>query len=554
MATGIEAAAAAVMVAAALAILFHKLNQPTVTAYIITGIILGPAVFGITSHSQPIQVFSELGLAFLLFLIGLEMDVGEVREIINPTLLIGGVQMIFMFASGLLIGNLVGFTLVQSLFAGFFLMFSSTAVVVKMLSDKDQISSLPGRLNVSILLLQDVVVVLALAVLNTGVSSPRTFAIGITETLAFIFLTTLVSLASSKYILKRLFSTYAEEKHGFLIYAVAWLFIFIQISHFLNISIEIGAFLAGIGLGRLKISEEIMERIRPLTDVFMAVFFIGVGLKLDQSAIATYWQPALIFSALIIPLKFVSEFSLTDFSKFSPETSFISSINMTQISEFSIILASLAAAKGFISTEFVGFAALTAVTTMTVSSYLITYNREIYERVKPVLQHFDSQAKRDVTVDELENHAVVVGYDQAARNILPVLEKRFENIMVIDSNSENVQELSQSKYDYIYGDFKHGEIRNSANLSDAGIVVSVSSQHEVNLQILEDVEDATVFLRAESAEEALELYELGAHYVMRRNALASEQLSSYLELYMEDRETFEDEVEAEMEKIRWFNR
>jgi Kef-type K+ transport system membrane component KefB len=554
MATGIEAAAAAVMVAAALAILFHKLNQPTVTAYIITGIILGPAVFGITSHSQPIQVFSELGLAFLLFLIGLEMDVGEVREIINPTLLIGGVQMIFMFASGLLIGNLVGFTLVQSLFAGFFLMFSSTAVVVKMLSDKDQISSLPGRLNVSILLLQDVVVVLALAVLNTGVSSPRTFAIGITETLAFIFLTTLVSLASSKYILKRLFSTYAEEKHGFLIYAVAWLFIFIQISHFLNISIEIGAFLAGIGLGRLKISEEIMERIRPLTDVFMAVFFIGVGLKLDQSAIATYWQPALIFSALIIPLKFVSEFSLTDFSKFSPETSFISSINMTQISEFSIILASLAAAKGFISTEFVGFAALTAVTTMTVSSYLITYNREIYERVKPVLQHFDSQAKRDVTVDELENHAVVVGYDQAARNILPVLEKRFENIMVIDSNSENVQELSQSKYDYIYGDFKHGEIRNSANLSDAGIVVSVSSQHEVNLQILEDIEDATVFLRAESAEEALELYELGAHYVMRRNALASEQLSSYLELYMEDRETFEDEVEAEMEKIRWFNR
>jgi Kef-type K+ transport system membrane component KefB len=433
-------------------------------------------------------------------------------------------------------------------------MFSSTAVVVKMLSDKDQISSLPGRLNVSILLLQDVVVVLALAVLNTGVSSPRTFAIGITETLAFIFLTTLVSLASSKYILKRLFSTYAEEKHGFLIYAVAWLFIFIQISHFLNISIEIGAFLAGIGLGRLKISEEIMERIRPLTDVFMAVFFIGVGLKLDQSAIATYWQPALIFSALIIPLKFVSEFSLTDFSKFSPETSFISSINMTQISEFSIILASLAAAKGFISTEFVGFAALTAVTTMTVSSYLITYNREIYERVKPVLQHFDSQAKRDVTVDELENHAVVVGYDQAARNILPVLEKRFENIMVIDSNSENVQELSQSKYDYIYGDFKHGEIRNSANLSDAGIVVSVSSQHEVNLQILEDIEDATVFLRAESAEEALELYELGAHYVMRRNALASEQLSSYLELYMEDRETFEDEVEAEMEKIRWFNR
>jgi hypothetical protein len=286
----------------------------------------------------------------------------------------------------------------------------------------------------------------------------------------------------------------------------------------------------------------------------MAVFFIGVGLKLDQSAIATYWQPALIFSLFIVTLKFISEFVLTDISKFSPETSFISSINMTQISEFSIILASLAATKGFISTDFVGFAALTAITTMTLSSYMITYNTELYERLKPVLQHFDSDAKREVSIEELEDHVVVVGYDQATRNIISVLEKRFEDIIIIDSNADNVTELSNSKYEYIYGDFKHGEIRNSANLSKAEMIISVSSQHEVNLQILEDATDATVFLRAESPEEALELYELGAHYVMRRNVLASEQLSSYLELYMEDRRTFEKEIEAEMEKIRWFNR
>ncbi|MEF8880433.1 MAG: cation:proton antiporter, partial [Candidatus Nanohaloarchaea archaeon] len=180
MATGIEAAAVAVMVAAALAILFHKLNQPTVTAYILTGVILGPALFNITSRSEPVQIFSEIGLAFLLFLIGLEMDISELGNIIKPTLFIGGVQMVFMFFSGLLLGNVLGFSLLQSIFAGIFLMFSSTAVVVKMLSDNDQVSTLPGRLNVSILLLQDIVVVLGLAVLNTGFSTASKFALGIT--------------------------------------------------------------------------------------------------------------------------------------------------------------------------------------------------------------------------------------------------------------------------------------------------------------------------------------------------------------------------------------
>jgi Kef-type K+ transport system membrane component KefB len=554
MATGVEPVAIAVVTAAALAIIFHRFNQPTVTAYILTGILLGPALLNITSHSQPVQLFSELGLAFLLFLIGLEMDVGDVREILKPTLIIGISQMLFMLASGFLIGQLLDFSIVQSVFAGIFLMFSSTAVVVKMLSDKDEITSLPGRLNVSVLLLQDVVVVLGLAVLNTGVSSFSSFALGISETVLFIALAAAFSVLSSKYLLKHLFNSYAEEKHGFLIYAVAWLFIFIEISNMLNFSVEIGAFLAGVGLGRLKISEEVMERIRPLTDVFMAVFFLGVGLKLDQSAILTYWDEALIFSLFIIPLKFFSEFLLTDFSKFSPETSFLSSANMTQISEFSIILASLAATKGFIASDFVGFAALTAVTTMTVSSYFITYNRDLLERARPFLRFFESDEKTDVEVKKLQNHAVILGYDEMAANVLPAVEEVYEDILIIDSRSENVEELSRLKHEYIYGDFKHGEIRNSARLQQANLVISISAEHSVNLQILEDVEDATVFLKAKSDDEALELYELGAHYVIRENVLTAEQLSNYLELYLEDRDAFRKELEVEKEKIRWYNR
>ena len=551
---GVEPVAIAVVTAAALAILFRRFNQPTVTAYILTGIILGPALFNITSNSESVQLFSELGLAFLLFLIGLEMDIGDVKEILRPTLTIGIFQMVFMLTSGFLIGQIVGFSFVQSVFSGIFLMFSSTAVVVKMLSDKDQITSLPGRLNVSILLLQDVVVVLILAVLNTGFSSLSGFALGISETMLFILLAAVLSVFSSRYLLKHLFDSYAEEKHGFLIYAVAWLFIFIEISKILNFSVEIGAFLAGVGLGSLKISEEVMERIRPLTDVFMAVFFLGVGLKLTESAIAAYWVESLIFAFLIVPLKFLSEFLLTDYSKFSPETSFLSSLNMTQISEFSIIVASLAASKEFVSIDFVGFATLTAILTMTVSSYFITYNREIFDRLSPYLELFLTDEKADTGVGKLSDHAVLVGYDRMTSNVLPALEEIYEEILIIDSDPANVEELSRSKYSYIYGDFRHGEIRNSARLAEAQLVISVSADHNVNLQILEDLADATVFLKAKSDEEGLELYELGAHYVIRENILTAEKLSNYIKLYLEDKDAFEREVEAEKEKIRWYNR
>lgn len=554
MVVGVQAAALAVVSAAALAIIFHKLRQPTVIAYILTGLVLGPAVFGVTSHSEAIKLFSELGLAFLLFLIGLEIDVEDVKEIIGPTLLIGGLQMVFMFISGFIIGNLLGFTTVQAAFTGVFLMFSSTAVVVKMLSDKDQITSLPGRLDVSILLLQDIVVVLGLAALNTSANSFTALGFKISETIVFILLTAVVSVISSKYLLSRLFNSFAEEKHGFLIYAVAWLFIFIQVSQFLNLSVEIGSFLAGIGLGRLKISEEVMERIRPLTDVFMAVFFIGVGLKLTQDAIAMYWMEAIIVSLLVIPLKFFSGFLLTDYSKFSPETSFLSSINMAQISEFSIVLATLAASKQMISTEFVGFASLTAITTMTVSSYLINFNTSLHSRFEHLLEGFKSEEKNDVDISRLEDHAVIVGYDAISRGIVTTLEESFDDILVIDSDSNNIDELSGSSFEYIYGDFRHGEIRNSARLQSAELVVSVSGQHEVNLQVLDDVTDATVFLRAESLEEALELYELGAHYVIRRNELTAEQLLDYLNLYREEPELFKEEIKAEREKIRWQSR
>ncbi|MFB6158649.1 MAG: cation:proton antiporter [Candidatus Nanohalobium sp.] len=549
-----ESAVLAVVVAAALAIVFHRLNQPSVTAYVITGILLGPAVFGVTSHSEPVRIFSELGLAFLLFLIGLEMDVGDVREIIRPTLFIGLLQMAVMAFAGFTLGQLVGFDFTQSVFAGIFLMFSSTAVVVKMLSDKDEITSLPGRLDVSMLLLQDVVVVLGLTVLNTGASTVPGFAAAVGETTLFIVFAAVFSVLSSKYLLKHLFDSYAEEKHGFLIYAVTWLFVFIQVSELLNLSIEIGAFLAGLGLGRLKISEEVMERIRPLTDVFMAVFFLGVGLELDQAAISGFWVEALIFSMAVIPLKFVMGFLLTDHENFSPETSFISSINMTQVSEFSIILASLAASKQIISTDFVGFAALTAVITMSISAYFISYNRELYNLSKPLLDVFESGKNRDVDINRLNDHAVVIGYGKMAEAVLPELEDVFDNILVIDSGSENVDRLSRADYEYIYGDFKHGEIRNSARLGKASLVISFSEDHNLNLQVLEDVDSATVFLRSTTLEEALELYELGAHYVIRDNVLTADQLNDYLELYLEDRKAFREEIKAEEDRIRWFAR
>ncbi|MFB6190895.1 MAG: cation:proton antiporter [Candidatus Nanohaloarchaea archaeon] len=541
-----------VVVAALLGLLSRKLKQPTVIAYIATGLLLGSAGLGLVSTTPSTELLSELGLAFLLFLIGLEIRIEDVKEILRPTVAIAVSQMALVGLAGYITAQALGFPFLESVIVAAAVMFSSTAVVVKLLADKDEVTTLPGKIDVGILLVEDLAVVLILAVMETGASTPLRLGISLLKVAFMVAAIGSLSYLSSRYLLPRVFQKISENRHAFFIHGVAWLFVMVTVASQLGISAEIGAFFAGLALAQIPYSQELQERVRPLTNFFMAVFFIQVGLQLSPGMLESYWVEAVIASTVLMSVKFTVMFALVDRARFTPETSFKAAINKAQTSEFSLILGSLAVAQGLASPGLLGFLSMVAITTMGVSSYFISYNSRIYTAFEHMLEKLESEEKEDIEVRELSGHLVVVGYDELARRALEELEEYFDDVVVVDRNPLNTRELSESRYEYIYGDFRHPRIRNAAGLGDAAMVVCFAPDNLVNRNTVEEApRDATIVVKSDGIEEAAELYEQGAHYVTVKNLLSSEKLGEYLKLYLEDRELFLEEVNEELESMRW---
>ena len=544
-----------IVTAAVLGALARKTKQPTVIAYIFTGLLLGPFFLDIIAETEGTQLLGELGLSFLLFLIGLEIKLDEIREIFREVTFIALGQMSVSAILGYLTGQAFGFTFMESVFVAAAFTFSSTAVVVKLLSSKDEISTLPGKIGVGVLLIQDVAVVLILALLSTNASTPSQIVISVLEIGVMISIIAGVSYLSSEKLLPKVFRKVSENRQAFFIHGITWAFLFITLSDSLGVSTEIGAFFAGLSLAQLPYSHELIEEIRPLTDFFMAVFFINIGLGLTGGALSTYMTEAFLAAGILMIGKFGVLFGLVDRLKFTPETSLKSALNLSQMSEFSLILGALGVSKGLISQEIFGFISLTMIITVGFSSYFIVFSEKVYRRFEHILARIDSDAKKDVEVESLEDHALIVGYDFIGRRSAEILEDEYDDVMVVDRNSGNVNELSRSSYEYVYGDFGHGEIRNASQIDKVEFVMSLVPDFTVNRKIVEEASpDAAVFVKASNLDEAAELYDLGAHYVIQKNELVGEKMGEYVKLYLEDEQLFHEEVEKDKERIEWGDR
>jgi len=550
MATGYESLAVVIGVATLLGILAQKTRQPKVVAYIIAGLLIGPVGFDVVESGSMISLFSELGLVFLLFLIGLEIDVDEIRNVLWSTIGIAVIQMFLTFLVGLGLGILLGFDTVTSVFIGTAVMFSSTALVVKILTEMDEASTLPGRLDIGVLLVQDVAVVIILALMTVEFSSAFQVGLKLVEIFLLISVVGFISLASSRYVFSSVLKEISGNRLAFFTHGLAWAFLFITVANQLNLSMEIGAFLAGLGLAQIPYSRELQERVRPLTDIFMAVFFINFGLSINSGSLTGFLPEAIFASIILIIAKFLIFFLTIDRFKFTPETSFRASVNMGQISEFGLILTSLAVTEGFVSSSVSGFISLLAILTMGTSTYLMRYKDFLRNVMNPFLEFFESEEKQDHEINMLSKHVVVVGFDDVARKICRKLSEEYD-VLVIDNNPSNTEELAESDYEYMYGDFKHGEIREGANLEKASFIICFADEKESNEIILEDREEDTVVIaKSGSFTEASEFYELGADYVILENLLAGNRVGEYLELYLEDKKLFEEEVKDEIENIK----
>lgn len=540
-----------------------RTGQPTIVAYIVAGVALGPAALGIVGVGELTDTMAELGLAFLLFLLGIKMRLEEIRHVLVPIVKISIPQMVAIALAGLGVSLALGFEFWDAFLIGLAVMYSSTAVVVKLLTDKDEATSLHGKIDVGVLLVQDVVVVILLAVFAAG--RPDDVAEVVTTlavVLVLVAIITAAAVAASRYALPVVFRRIAGDREVFFLVAISWMFLFVLVAEEIDLllaplgieaylSIEMGAFLAGLAIAQLPYSKELQDRVNPLTDLFVMVFFVSVALNLDADQLLAYAPEAVIAALVLMPAKLVVFFFLIHWQGFDLETTFLGSVNMIQISEFGIIVAAVAFEGGFIEAEVLGFVTLLALFTMGVSVYVIEYNRELYDRVAPYLDRWEGDGTFEEGRREYRDHAVVVGYDGVTRNALPLLAEHYEDVVVVDRTVDHVETLEREGYDVVYGDFRNATIRKDVGLKRASFVLSSSVEPEVNKALLDEVEEGTtVFVEAGRIEDARALYDRGAHCVITSPHFAGDRLATYLEAYFEDGEAFERAVEADVELLR----
>ena len=542
-----------ILVAAALmGFVAVRTGQPTIIAYIITGVLLGPAVLGIVTPGAVTETMAELGLAFLLFLLGIKMRFEDVRDVISPVVRVSIPQMALVAGIGTVVAIALGFDLTTSILIGLAVMYSSTAVVIKMLTDKGTATSLHGRLDVGILLVQDIVVVILLAILAAGQPDELgDIIVTLATVLALVAVIGAVAVAASKYVLPPVFRRIADDPQVFFLLAISWVFLFLFVSQELDLSIEMGAFLAGISIAQMPFSKELQARVSPLTNLFILVFFVSVSLELDTSQLLAFWQQAVIAAIILIPAKFGVFFLLLDRQQFDLRTTFLGSVNMIQVSEFGLIVVAVAVAGGFIDEAVLGFITILALLTMGASVYIIKFNEELFDRLRPRLDRWDDPARSPPPTEGYRDHVVIVGFDEIARRAIQHLDDRYDQIVVIDRNIDEIEAIEEAGYDAIFGDAKYVNIRKEAGIGYADFVFSSSVQQDINQLLLDEVNpDATVFVEAEWPDEAIALYDNGADFVVIAPQLSAEQLRYYLVSYLSAPDEFEAVLQADLNILR----
>jgi Kef-type K+ transport system membrane component KefB len=469
--------------AAIVVILAGRLKIPSIVAYIAAGLILGPLT-GVLVVGDAIHLIAEVGIALLLFLVGLELSLEKIRDVGKVAVVAGIGQVAFTAAGGLGLSLLLGFTFVESLFLATALTFSSTVVVVKLLDQKNEIDSLYGRIAVGIFLVQDLVVIIVLtflAGLGTGDTlTPAETGRGIALAFGGMSLLLVAALGSARYLLPRLFGWIAGSGEAMFIWSLCWCFLFVIGAEVLQLSLEIGAFLAGLSLAQLPYNHDLRRRVHPLMNFFLAVFFVALGLQMEFGAAAEHALSSIVLSLFVlVGNPFIFMFIIAR-AGYGERTSFLTSVTVAQISEFSFIFAALGLATGLIDQSILSLIGVVGLVTIAVSSYMILYNHQLYEIAarRGILRFFGAAPEAPIEPPAvLRDHIIVIGMNALGRELVHALVERGEEVVAVDTDPRKLEDLPART---ILGSAEYFSVLEEANIADARLLVSALQIEDTN--------------------------------------------------------------------------
>lgn len=531
--------AAILGIAVAVSALGMALRQPLIVSFLATGILTGPVGLSIVESTDQLELLASIGISILLFVVGLRLDLRLIRTTGPVALATGLGQVVFTSAIGFVIALAMGFTTVGSLYIATTLTFSSTIIIVKLLSDKQEIDSLHGRIAVGFLIVQDIIAIIALivlAALGRAGGGEDDAALAIAQILLKGAALVIVVGLLMRFVLPGLTARLAANQELLALFAIAWAVVLGAVGEYVGFGKEVGAFLGGVSLASTEFREAIGARLVGVRDFLLLFFFIDFGSRLEFSLEGADLLNAVWLSAFVLVGNPVVVMVIMGVMGYRRRTGFLAGLTVAQISEFSLIVAALGLGLGHIDTTAAGVITLVGVITICVSTYMILYSGPLYRRLDRPLRIFErgNPYREPLGSEDLMARVdvVLVGLGRFGGGLLRGLRERDVAVLGVDFDPQAVEAWRGRGIPVVFGDTGDPELLNSLSLSHARWVVSSVRERTVNLTLLRLLKahayTGRIALTAVDREE-VELYQrAGADLVLRPFSDASEVAAEQL--------------------------
>ena len=527
------------VIAVLVGIVFRYLGLPSIIGHVLSGFVIGLSGLISSPSVEVLELLGTLGVTLLLFLVGLEMNWTEIRKVgkeavfifVGQTLLLTAVYMVFgLFA--------VGFSPLAAVFFAIAMTFSSTIVAVKVLSEKRELESYSGRLTLGILLLQDILAIGILVFLPSAGGGTDAFGLG--TLLAKLLSLVLAVNVVGHFLISQLMRYVIKTAEDLVLFSLSWfaLVIFGSVK-LLGLSPEIGGLLAGLSLSTSWGHFQIISKIRVLRDVFLTMFFVLLGFQVGLGGVD--WKLLLVLVPMIILVKFLVTHMVSRLVGLSGRNALMLGINMTQVSEFSLVIMSAGLATGLWNEPLVRAVTLAGLFSMALSTILISNSEKLSIKISKISKLlFKFSGKNKQIKVEHKNHIVLFGGDRTGKSILAFLKKIGEETVVVDFNPQVITDLKKKGEVVIFADATDPDVLELANIAQAKLVISTIKSLNDSLSLISELRnrkiEVPVIADAESLAQAKELYQAGVAYVIFPHFVSGWHMGQVIKKYGIDKD------------------
>ncbi len=517
------------------------LRLPVILGYLLGGIVVGPSGLGLIKELIQVETLAQFGVAFLLFALGVEFSLAQLKKVQAISLGGGGLQILLTIALTAILSFGVGWvtTPIQGVFLGAILSLSSTAVVLRSLIEGNELDSIHGQVTLGILIVQDLALGLMLAVLPALNSPAEVLGLAVVKALLVTALFAGGAIVAGIWLIPPLLRAVAstESRELFVLSVIVLCLGIALLTEHLGLSIEMGAFVAGLMISEVEYADQTLAYVEPLRDVFATLFFASIGMLIDPVFLWEHLELILGLVALVMLGKFLIVVPLVQLFRYPLRVAIITGLGLAQIGEFSFVLASEGQKLGLVSRQVYLLILGTTAVTLMITPFLLKATPLVFKLMEtvPILKTWLNQTDIPQEISDSVvpcDRVIVCGFGRIGQNIVNLLQAKGYQMLVIEQSEAKLQILRDRGIPYIYGNCASPLVLEKAGVEKArsmAIVTGDAMSTRLCLQrAIALAPDLDIVARASKDADIDSLYQLGAKEVVHPEFEASLELSTHL--------------------------